>query len=316
MSAEPPTPGHPDPGTGMPWRGDTVRQRILGRVLGHFARCSTASRLRWGRVLGWLVPRLLRARAHVVDVNLRACFPNLSPAERRALAARHYRLLAQSFVDRGLCWYGTPEQIGATVTLHGEAQLQALLDQGRRILMFAPHFIALDAAATRLTLFLKESATLYSRQSNPDVDEIVRRGRGRFNRVHLVSRQDGVRGLIRHLRRGIPVYYLPDMDFGRQGSAFVPFFGVPAATLLSAAQIAATWDAAVVPIISRLDPDTGQYRVDIGAPLDDFPGADDPQAATARLNALIEAEVRRDPAQYYWVHRRFKTRPPGEPGFY
>ncbi|MGB5807468.1 MAG: acyltransferase, partial [Castellaniella sp.] len=90
----------------------------------------------------------------------------------------------------------------------------------------------------------------------------------------------------------------------------------PAATLLSAAQIAAAWDAAVVPVISRLDPDTGRYRVDVGPPVERFPGEDDPETATARLNTLIEDEVRRDPAQYYWVHRRFKTRPEGERGFY
>jgi KDO2-lipid IV(A) lauroyltransferase len=232
------------------------------------------------------------------------------------MARRHFRLLAQSFVDRGLCWFGARTRIMDTVALHGEQLLQDLLDQQRPILMFAPHFIALDAAATRLTLFLKESATLYTKQSDADVDEIVRLGRGRFNEVHLVSRHAGVRGLIRHLRKGTPVYYLPDMDFGRQGSAFIPFFGVPAATLLSAAQIAKAWGAVVVPIISRLDPDTGRYRVDIGPAVDNFPGNDTPEAATARLNALIEQEVRRDPAQYYWVHRRFKTRPEGEAGFY
>lgn len=292
------------------------KKPLIRALLGYFGRCPTATRLRWGRLLGWLVPRLLRSRAHIVRVNLAHCFPDLSPGERDALARRHFRLLAQSFVDRGLCWFGTQQRILEIVELQGEHHLQALLDQDRRILMFAPHFIALDAAATRLTLFLPESATLYTRQSDADVDEIVRLGRGRFNQVHLVSRHDGVRGLIRHLRKGIPVYYLPDMDFGRRGSAFVPFFGVPAATLLSAAQIAAAWDAVVVPVISRLDLDSGRYHVTIGPPVDDFPGMETPIEATARLNRLIETEVLKDPAQYYWVHRRFKTRPEGQAGFY
>jgi KDO2-lipid IV(A) lauroyltransferase len=292
------------------------KKPLLRAVLGYFGRCPDRTRLRWGRMLGWLTPRLLRSRAHIVRVNLDRCYPDRTPEERDAMARRHFRLLAQSFVDRGLCWFGARTRIMDTVALHGEQLLQDLLDQQRPILMFAPHFIALDAAATRLTLFLKESATLYTKQSDADVDEIVRLGRGRFNEVHLVSRHAGVRGLIRHLRKGTPVYYLPDMDFGRQGSAFIPFFGVPAATLLSAAQIAKAWGAVVVPIISRLDPDTGRYRVDIGPAVDNFPGNDTPEAATARLNVLIEQEVRRDPAQYYWVHRRFKTRPEGEAGFY
>ncbi|TAN28494.1 MAG: acyltransferase [Castellaniella sp.] len=292
------------------------KKPLLHAVMGYFGRCSDHTRLRWGRVLGWLTPRLLRSRAHIVQVNLARCFPDRTQQERDALARRHFRLLAQSFVDRGLCWFGSRERILDTVELHGEQLLQDVMDQQRPILMFAPHFIALDAAATRLTLFLKESATLYTRQSDADVDEIVRLGRGRFNQVHLVSRHDGVRGLIRYLRKGIPVYYLPDMDFGRQGSAFIPFFGVPAATLLSAAQIAKAWGAVVVPVISRLDPDTGRYRVDVGPAVENFPGDDTPEAATARLNVLIENAVSQDPAQYYWVHRRFKTRPEGEAGFY
>ncbi|WP_322995994.1 lysophospholipid acyltransferase family protein [Castellaniella sp.] len=292
------------------------KKPLIRALLGYFGRCPTPTRLRWGRVLGWLLPRLLRSRAHIVRVNLALCFPELSQNQRNVLAQRHFHLLAQSFVDRGLCWFGTQQRIMDSVLLTGEQHLQTLLEQGRRIIMFAPHFIALDAAATRLTLFLKESATLYTRQSDADVDEVVRQGRGRFNQVHLISRHDGVRGLIRQLRRGIPVYYLPDMDFGRQGSAFVPFFNVPAATLLSAAQIAANWDATIVPVISRLDPDTGQYQVTIGPPVQDFPGDDDPISATARLNHLIETEIRTDPAQYYWVHRRFKTRPEGQVGFY
>lgn len=158
---------------------------------------------------------------------------------------------------------------------------------------------------------------MYTPQSDASVDTLVREGRGRFNTVHLVSRKDGIRDLLRFLRRGIPVYYLPDMDFGRAGATFVPFFGVPAATLLATAQIARTWDAAVVPIISRLNIETGQYHVEVLPPLDHFPGDDTNEDATARLNQLIEQWVRVDPAQYYWVHRRYKTRPDrNEPKLY
>lgn len=292
------------------------KKPLLLAVLGYFGRCSTATRLRWGRVLGALTPRLLRSRAHIVRTNLALCFPDRSPEEREVIFRHHFQLLAQSVLDRGLCWFGSPERIYETISLRGEAHLQQLLDDKRPILMFAPHFIALDAAATRLTLFLKESATMYTRQSDADADDLIRTGRGRFNTVHLVSRHAGVRGLIRHLRKGIPVYYLPDMDFGIEGGAFIPFFGVPAATLLSAAQIAKTWNAAVVPIISRLNPDTGRYEVDILPPIENFPGRDDPVAATTRLNTLIEDAIRVDPAQYYWVHRRFKTRPEGEAKVY
>lgn len=294
----------------------TLKDRLLRSLFTYLGRCSDTTRLRWGRAVAWLGPRLLASRVRVVRANLRACFPALSDEEREALLRRHFRLLAQSFVDRGLLWFGTRERMESVLQIEGLEHLQSLLDQKKRILMLAPHFIGLDASATRLTWFLKVSATMYTPQSNPEVDRIVREGRGRFNEVHLVSRRDGVRGLIRHLRNGVPVYYLPDMDFGREGSAFVPFFGVPAATLLTTAQIARSWDAAVVPITSRLDIRTGVYHIQVLPPLEDFPGEDSLEAATARINELLADWIRPDPAQYYWVHRRFKTRPEGEASIY
>ncbi|HUH58705.1 MAG TPA: lysophospholipid acyltransferase family protein [Candidimonas sp.] len=289
---------------------------LLRALFSYFGRSPLHVRRRWAKALGWCAARLMRSRAHIVRTNLRLCFPEKPPQERERWLHQHFYLLAQSLVDRGLFWYGQPTAILDTVPIEGLDRLDALLKAKRKIILLAPHFIGLDAAATRLTLFLQESATMYTRQSDPDIDALVREGRGRFNRVNLISRHDGVRGLIRHLRNGIPVYYLPDMDFGATGAAFIPFFNVPAATLLATAQIAKTWDAAVVPIISRLDPATGQYRVTLLPPLDSFPGEQTPAQATERLNRLIEEWVRVDPPQYYWVHRRFKTRPPGEARVY
>ena len=285
---------------------------VLTAVFRYFGRCSTPTRLRWGRVLGWLAARLLRSRAHIVRTNLRLCFPERSDQDREVWLRRHFNLLAQSVIDRGLLWFGMPSTILNHTPITGLEHIDELLKAKRRIILLAPHFIGLDAAATRLTLFLRESATMYTRQSDPEVDQIVREGRGRFNTVHLISRHDGVRDLIRHLRAGIPIYYLPDMDFGRKGAAFLPFFGIKAATLLTTAQIARNWQAAVVPIISRLDLKTGQYHVEVLPPMEEFPGEDSLESATARLNVAIEDWVRKDPAQYYWVHRRFKTRPTGE----
>lgn len=285
------------------------KKSVLDTVFRYFGRASFATRKFWAIALGWLAARLLRARANIVRTNLTLAFPELSGQDRRALLQRHFRLLAHSIVDRGLLWFGPASTIINTTPIKGLEHLDELLSQQRRIILLAPHFIGLDAAATRLTLFLRESATMYTPQSDASIDAIVRTGRSRFNTVHLVSRKDGIRDLLRFLRRGIPVYYLPDMDFGRAGATFVPFFNVPAATLLATAQIARTWDAAVVPIISRLDENTGQYHIEVLPPLDDFPGEQSNEEATARLNRLIEEWVRRDPAQYYWVHRRFKTRP-------
>lgn len=293
------------------------KESLLRGLFRYFGRTSFAARRRWARALGWLAARLLRSRADVVRTNLRLAFPELSKTEREALLRRHFHLLAQSVVDRGLLWFGPASTIINATPIKGLEHIDALLTEKRRIILLAPHFIGLDAAATRLTLLLRESATMYTPQRDAVIDTMVRDGRGRFNTVHLVARKDGIRGLLRYLRRGVPVYYLPDMDFGRNGAVFVPFFGVPAATLIATAQIARTWDAAVVPIISQLDEHTGQYHVEVLPPIDEFPGEQDNEDATARLNQLIEEWVRVDPAQYYWVHRRYKTRPdPDEPKLY
>ncbi len=289
---------------------------LLRALFAYFGRCSAPARRRWATALGWLSPKHMRSRARIVRTNLALAFPERSPQDREHWLRRHFHLLALSVVDRGLCWFGPKERILETVSIEGLEHLGELLAAGRRVILLAPHLIGLDASATRLTIFLGESATMYTRQSDPAVDQIVREGRGRFNTVHLVSRHDGVRGLIRQLRNGVPIYYLPDMDWGTTGAAFIPFFGVPAATLLTTAQIARNFDAAVVPILSRLDPETGRYHVTVAPPLPDFPGDAGLEEATERINRLIEDWVRPDPAQYYWVHRRYKTRPEGEARFY
>lgn len=290
---------------------------LLRRVFSYFGHCATTTRLRWGAVLGWLSVCLLRSRAHIVRTNLQLCFPDLSGKQRKALLRRHFRLLGQSIVDRGLLWFGDRHTILNTLHITGLEHLETLRQQQRPIIMLAPHFVGLDATGTRIALALKEVASIYTQQADPDVDQLVREGRARFNQIYLISRSKGIRGVIRHLQQGVPVFYLPDMDFGRKGSVFAPFFGIPAATLTATAHIAGTWNAAVVPIVSRLDEHTGTYHIEVMAPIPDFPGNDSIEQATARLNLLLEEWIGRDPAQYYWVHRRFKTRPQrSDPKFY
>jgi KDO2-lipid IV(A) lauroyltransferase len=248
--------------------------------------------------------------------NLELCFPNEPCVRREQWLREHFRALGQSIVDRGVLWYGTPEAIRALATQSGAEQINQLIAQGRAVILLAPHFIGLDVAATRLMLEVPSAATMYTRQSDPAIDAIVRAGRARFNEVFLVNRHDGPRELVRHLRAPRPLYYLPDMDFGRKGAVFVPFFGIQAATIPATAQLARKWNAAVLPILDFWDAATGRYTVEVLPPLADFPGSDSLEAATARLNRELETWIRRCPSQYYWVHRRFKTRPPGEAKFY
>lgn len=293
----------------------SLKIRLLRRLFSWFGHMRPAARLRLGRILGTLSYHLVRPRTRVARRNLELCFPELTAEAREGLLREHFRALAQSVLDRGVLWFGKPEDIRALVRVEGFEHLQAQLDSGQASLLLAPHFIGLDAAATRLTMDVPSSATMYSTQSDPEIDALIRAGRTRFNDVHLVSRRDGIRTLLGHVRHGRPIYYLPDMDFGVRGSIFVPFFGNLAATLTSTAQIAGKWSLPVLPIFSIWHPEDGTYTIHVLPALQDFPG-EDLEAAATRINQLIEEWVRRYPSQYYWVHRRFKTTPPGMTGRY
>jgi KDO2-lipid IV(A) lauroyltransferase len=180
--------------------------------------------------------------------------------------------------------------------------------------MLTPHFVGIDAGGARIAMIF-DSLSVYSKQKNKIFDEIILRGRKRFGDQILLSRQDGMLSTIRAMRRGRPFYYLPDMDFGRRNSIFVPFFGVAAATVTGLSRLARVANAKIVPVTTRILPGAGGYHVKIGDPWDDFPGID-VETDTRRMNLAIEDAIRPMPEQYYWVHRRFKTRPAGEARYY
>lgn len=307
----------------------SFKMRLLIGLFQWLANLGTPARLRVGAFLTHVTTLLARRRVKIAKRNIDLCFPELSEQARAQIVRDHLRAFTQSFIDRSVFWFGTADQVCELIVCKGHERMPDLLAKHGSIMLLAPHFIGLDAAATRLTYLNPEGATIYSPQRDPDIDALVRLGRARFHAVHLVSRKEGFRALLRYINQGVPIYYLPDMDFGRTGSVFVPFFGVQAATQTATAQIARKWKLPVLPVYSQWDPKTGRYDVEVGAPLEDFPNLpksnapdtsqeldDSIEAATARLNQHIESWVRRCPSQYYWVHRRFKTRPEGEPKFY
>ena len=163
------------------------KTRTLVTLLKWFGRIKPSTRQRIGAVLGWLAPRLARSRAHIVRRNLELCFPDQPASVREQWVADHFRALAQSIVDRGVLWYGTPEAVKDLVTQTGADRINALTAQGRSVILLAPHFIALDAAATRLTMEVPSAATMYTPQSDPHIDAVVAAGRARFNEVFPVS---------------------------------------------------------------------------------------------------------------------------------
>jgi len=184
------------------------------------------------------------------------------------------------------------------------------------VMWLAPHFMGLDVAGASVLLFQKKKGiSIYQRQSDPVMDKALRRGRLRFGNAEIFSRDDAGKALFRAIRKGDGFFNLPDMDFGTRDAAFVPFFGVPAVTLLAPSRLAKALDMIVQPVIAEMLPGGQGYKVRFGEPWTHFP-TDDALADTATMNRWIEDEIRQNPAQYLWVHKRFKTRPAGESSLY
>jgi len=280
-----------------------------------FMRALARLPLPWVRGLGWLLGQILHTvasrRRRIAVTNWALCFPAASARETRRAVRRHFVLFAQAWLDRSWLWEGRAEVVARRLTLTGD--LQALAGT-RPTVLFASHFVGMDAGWSALTLHLpRRCCGLYAAQLNPDVDRWMAQGRQRFGDPHIVAKHGGLKPLVGALRSGEPLYLLPDMDYGARDSVFVPFFGVPAATIASLSRFARLADAQVVPVLSRLT--SAGYEVTVMPAWADFPTRD-ALADTALMNRRLEAFIATMPEQYYWVHKRFKTRPPGEPGFY
>lgn len=285
---------------------------LLISVMRLFARLP----LSWVRTLGagfgWLLWHLARQRRHIVRVNLRLCMPELSEAEREVLAYRHFSAFGQSVLDRSWLW-DAPEAV-TRGRLKYVGDLDALTAPGP-LVIFAPHFVGLDAGGLAVGWCVPRNvAFIFVKQSNPKVEAWVRHGRERSGNAQPYFRHEGVRQILAGLKKGEPLHLSPDMDFGQRESIFVPFMGVEkAATVPSLSRFSRVGGARVVPVVTRMTPHG--YDIEVHAPLTDFPSTDLVQD-TVRMNALLADWVRSMPEQYYWVHKRFKTRPEGVPGFY
>jgi KDO2-lipid IV(A) lauroyltransferase len=271
--------------------------------------------LRWiralGWALGWLLYALVGARRRIVEVNLRLCFPQRSEAERRQLTQQVFIHFAQAWLDRAWLWHAPPSWVQRRVRLSGAVHELAITQP---TVIFLPHFVGMDAAWAGVAMQLpRPSTTIYTNQSNQLVDQWILRGRQRFGHLRLFGRIDGVKPIVAALRQGQPLYLLPDMDFGPDDSVFVPFYGIPTATVPSLSRFARLGRARVLPLLPRLT--ASGYEVQVLPAWEGFPG-DDAVLDTAFMNEKLEDYIASMPAQYYWVHKRFKTRPEGEAPLY
>ena len=267
------------------------------------------------RALGWCLGQLLYVlavpRRKVALRNLALCFPEATAAQRRRWARETFVVFCQTWLDRSWLWFAPREVVQRRVRLQGALNE---LEGDTPTIIFAPHFYGMDAGGTALTLHTPRAFTsIFSTHPDPAVDAWFMAGRQRFGDVRMLNRADGVKPIISNLRKGGLLYLLSDMDFGPGESIFVPFYGVPTATAPSLPRFARLGRAKVIGMYTRLTP-IG-YVAEITPAWEGYP-SDDVEADTAQMNLRLQTYIDTMPGQYYWVHKRFKTRPAGEPSVY
>lgn len=288
-----------------------ISKTCVGIVNG-MAGWKQSTRTRLANVLAagtWLV---LGRRRKIALTNLRLCFPDWTEEKRVKVAKGVFRNLIRAALDHSVLAKGSEQQVLDLVKFEGREDFEELCKK-EKVILVAPHFVGLDAGGIAINTFVR-GASLYQTQSNPVWDKWAYDARKRFSDPVLIPKSNtAIKEVIRALRASLPFYYLPDMDHGKRNSVFVPFFGVQAATLPMVSKLSKLTGAKVIWAIAETT-DEG-YVMHLSKPLENFP-TNDVVADTARLNRELEVFIRKHPDQYLWTHRRFKTRPDGEPSVY
>jgi len=265
-----------------------------------------------GHAVGRLAAAVPSKRRCIVETNLRLCFPDVAEATRHDWMRNTFCAASRAALEHAILWWGSAARVRQLVQIENPELAQG--DGVRPVIWLAPHFVGLDMGGIRLTMDAP-LVSIYSRARNPIMGKLMLHGRTRFSDSPMFSRHDGVKPVLREIKRGLPFYYLPDQDYGPRDALFVPFFGIPTATVSALPRIARLTNAQVVPVVTRQLPGGRGYVLRCYPAWDNFP-SDDLEADIIRMNAFIEDRVREMPEQYLWLHRRFKTRPPGEASLY
>ena len=263
--------------------------------------------------LAWLMARTMGRRRRIAERNIERCFPELDAGQREELVAESFRSLGRMLFEVAWSWSASERFLGRISATEGLEHLREAAAEGRGVLLVTAHFTCLEIGGRLAALVFGDAGGMYRPLRSPVLEWYQNRGRARYT-VCMIGKDD-LRGAVRFLRGGGVLWYAPDQDFGAKRSVFAPFFGLPAATLVATERLVQLTGCAVVPMFPVYNVATRRYTVKFWPALDDFPTGD-VVADLARINALMEEHIRQAPEQYWWIHRRFKTRPPGEPPFY
>ncbi len=265
-----------------------------------------------GNGIGLLLYRLASERRQVGDINLKLCFPQMSEQARGQLLKDHFKMFARALVERSILWWSSAERISRLIRVEGVEHFDAV--RGQPVILLTPHFVGMDAGGQWVAQHT-DTVCMYANQKNAYMTELLLKKRARFRNQHLYSRQQGLRPIIKGMRQGMPFIYPPDQDQGVKDGVFVPFFGVPAATMTSVSRIAQMTGAKVVPSITRVLPGGEGYVLTFYPAWENYPSGDEVLDAR-RMNEFIEQRILEMPEQYFWLHKRFKNRPAGAEKYY
>jgi KDO2-lipid IV(A) lauroyltransferase len=265
-----------------------------------------------GNGLGTLAYPFAAERRRVGDINLKLCFPDMGEEERKKLLRAHFSMFMRGLIERSIVWWSRAERINSLIRVEGVEHFETV--KGQPMILLTPHFVGMDTGGQWIAQQV-DTVCMYSKQKNLYLTDLLLQKRARFRTQHLYARQEGLRPILKGMKKGLPFIYPPDQDQGVRDGAFIPFFGVPAATMTSVPRIALMTGAKVVPSITRLLPGGEGYVLTFYPAWDNYPSGDD-IADARRMNAFIEDRIREMPEQYFWLHKRFKTRPEGAEKFY
>lgn len=265
-----------------------------------------------GNGLGSLLFLLAAERRRVGDINLKLCFPDMNDEARNKLLRDHFRMFGRGLIERSVLWWSSAARIRGLIRVDGVEHFEAIKD--KPAILLTPHFVGMDVGGQWVAQHT-DTVCMYANQKSRYLTGLLLQKRIRFGKQRQYSRQQGLRPILKGMREGMPFIYPPDQDQGIKDGAFIPFFGVPAATMTSVPRIAQTTGAKVVPCITRLLQGGEGYVLTFYPAWENYPTGDD-IADARRMNKFIEDRVREMPEQYFWLHKRFKTRPEGEAKFY
>lgn len=282
-------------------------------ILWCVAKRSYCWQYKWGGKLGRFAGKLLSSRRKIAYINIRKCFPELSEQQVEQMTTESFAWLGRGVFSAAMAWWAKPEKLRHLIgNVKGTEYLQAAFNKKKGVILLSAHFAADEIGAHLLTMVLqKKLSVMHRSQSNVVFEHMLQKRRLKY--MDQVIIRDNIRAMIKCLKQNGGVYYLPDQNFEREHSVFVPFMGVNTLTLTATSRFAKINGCSVVPVFCY-QTKTG-FDIEFQPALTDFPSGDDATDAT-RTNAIFEKAIRRHPAQYMWLHRRFKIRPEGEKSFY